>query len=214
MSTQPVEGFTPGIEGLFNVLWEEVCNLSAKWRLYLDLFANDENRHVINDTAPGAFSLIESALRSDMIMIIGRLTDPPETGPKSNLSLETLIRELQPYCTAEWHSGLAADLAAIRVRVAPFKENRNRKVGHIDKPTALAQVPDPALGIGRSQVEQALAMISQLLNRISLHFTDTTHMFERVLIHGNGEHLIFYLGAALEHFEERRRRELPGHGGQ
>jgi hypothetical protein len=208
MPKRTVPGYPPGIEDLFNVLWQQVCGFSAKWRLYLDLFAEEANRKVVNATAPGAFTLIESALRNDMVMLIGRLTDPHATGSKPNLSLERLIRELKPHAPPELYVQLETDLAAIRTHVTPFKEIRNRKVGHIDMPTALAPVPDPALGISRGHVDQALVMVSKLMNSISLHFADTEHMFARVEMHGNGEHLIFYLKAALERFEEEKQREL------
>jgi hypothetical protein len=201
-------GYPPEIEELFNVLWQEVCGFSAKWQLYLDLFADEANLKVVNATAPGAFMLIESALRNDMVMLIGRLTDPHMTGSKPNISLERLIREIKPHAPPELAEQLETDLAAIRTHVTPFKEMRNRKIGHIDMPTALAPVPDPALGISRGHVDQALVMVSKLMNTVSHHFTDTEHMFARVEMPGNGEHLVFYLKAALERFEEEKQREL------
>ena len=212
MPKRTVPGYPPGIEELFNVLWQQVCGFSAKWRLYLDLFAEEKSRAVINATAPGAFKLIESALRNDMVMLIGRLTDPQTTGSKANLSLERLIRELKPYSPTDLYDGLEADLSAVRTHITPFKEIRNRKVGHIDKSTALAPVPDPALGISRVHVDQALLLISELMNRISLHFVDSQTTFARVEMHGNGEHLMFYLKAATDHFDEEKRRALARYG--
>jgi hypothetical protein len=50
------------------------------------------------------------------------------------------------------------------------------------------------------------------MNRISLHFADSQTMFARVEVHGSGEHLIFYLKGALNHFEEEKRRGLARYG--
>jgi hypothetical protein len=208
MSEREPPGYPPDTEKLFNVLWEQVCTFSAKWKLYLDLFSTEANKKVVNETAPGAFMLIEHSLRNDMVMVISRLTDPQVMGGRSNLSLEHLIEELNTHCPAGMYDQLKADLAEIRNHVTPFKLIRNRKIGHIDMPTALSNVPDPSLGVNRPHVDQALTLICNLMNSISTHFADTTHAFKKVVMHGNGEHLIFYLNAALERFEEEKRRAL------
>jgi hypothetical protein len=208
MPPDPVPGYPPEIESLFDGLWQQVCGFSAKWQLYLDLFAREEDRAVINETAPGAFSLIESALRNDMVMTIGRLTDPHISNGKSNLSLERLVRDLKPHCPPDLHFRLESDLSEIRKHVAPFKGLRNKRVGHNDLNTALSSKPDPALAVSRPHVDQALTMIAGLMNSISRHFADAESKFDRVAMHGNGEHLVFYLRAAVEKFEEEKRQAL------
>src|SRR5262245_46052726 len=101
MPERVVPSYPPGIEDQFEVLWQQVCGFSAKWQLYLDLFAQEEDRNVIDKTAPGAFKLIESALRNDLVMLMGRLTDPPVSMSRDNISLERLIREIEPHCPRE-----------------------------------------------------------------------------------------------------------------
>ena len=92
MPTRIVPGYPPGIEELFNVLWQQVCGFSAKWRLYLDLFAEEKDRAVINATAPGAFKLIESALRNDVVMLLGRRCYVDDEGrAKSIFASSTLL---------------------------------------------------------------------------------------------------------------------------
>jgi hypothetical protein len=119
-------GFSPGLEERFEVLWQQVCGFSAKWTLYIDLFGKKESRDVLSDTAPGAFELIESSLRNDMTMSLGRLTDPRTTGNKDNLSLERFIDDLKSSCPPVIHNSLLTELAEIRDHVKPFKERRNR----------------------------------------------------------------------------------------
>ena len=55
-------------------------------------------------------------------------------------------------------------------------------------------------------------MIAALMNNISMHFTDTKHIFDNVVMDGTGTHLIFYLKAALERFDEEKRTEFARYG--
>ncbi len=199
-------GFPPGVNELFEVLWQELCGFSAKWNLYLDLFGTEKTRDVLSDTAPGAFELIESALRNDMTMSLGRMMDPATTGGKQNLSIERLLAVLKSSCPPALHDSWVHKLQEIRAHAAPFKELRNRMIGHTDLRTALASTADPTMAVARPHVAKARTLIAELLNKISVQYTGTSHLFERVFMHGNGEDLIFYLKTALEHFADEERR--------
>lgn len=69
-------GYPADFKQKYEVLWQEIATFGAKWRLYLDLFGTEKSRKTLSDTAPGAFSLIESSLRNDLVMLMGRITDP------------------------------------------------------------------------------------------------------------------------------------------
>lgn len=192
---------------MFNVLWQHLCSFSSKWTLYQTLFARPEDIALLNATAPGAFLLIETSLRNDMVTTIGRLTDPPATGSLENISFARLIQSLKGRCPDDLCARLKSDLDAAHEHVTPFKAIRNKTVGHIDLRTALATTPDLTMAVSRGHVETALTMLADLMNAVSTHFARSSSVFDDVIMHGDGKHLLFYLKAAKEHFAEEERVE-------
>lgn len=114
--------------------------------------------------------------------------------------------EVEAHCPPKLFKSLQAQLEDFRQHVTPFVEIRNRRVGHIDFGTALDPKNYPLMGISRPHVDEALKLVSTLMNDISLYFEDTTNEFARAVMHGTGEHLVFYLDAALKHFDEEEQR--------
>jgi hypothetical protein len=202
-------GFPAGAKELFDKLWQNVVHLSAQWQLFLDLYSTKEDVAVLNATAPAAFRFIQDALISSMVMAFARLTDPVSAlKKKQNLSLERLIQAVAPGCDGEFRQSLEGRLQAIRGHIAPLKEMRNRKVGHTDFDTAFAATPDATMAFTRQEIGEGLGMIADLMNSVSLRFTRSTTVFQEPALHGTGGHLIFYLKAALDHFEAKKQADL------
>jgi hypothetical protein len=203
-------GFPPHIAEVFQRLWNEVCFLHANWRLYIDLFANDDAVAVVNDMAPAAFTLIERSLRHDIVMAFGRLTDPPESMRKPNLSLERLIADLQPHLPGSLHTSLVTKLQSIRSQLQPVKEVRNRTIGHTDFQTAIGTHPQPLPRLTRSHFEDSANLIGDLMNDIDVHFRETETAFGHPVGVGSGADLIAYLKRANAAFDEDLQRRLRG----
>lgn len=72
----------------FNAIWNEVAWLYIKWSEYDELFGKKPSRvDLLNDAAPTFFHIVQDCLFRDVILHIARLTDPPKTGGKKNLSV-------------------------------------------------------------------------------------------------------------------------------
>lgn len=78
----------PTLGPLYHALYNEVTWLHAKWKQYRLLFAESQERvDLLNDVAGFFFLLIQDVLWEDIILHIARLTDPPQSVGKDNLTL-------------------------------------------------------------------------------------------------------------------------------
>ena len=84
-----IESFPEEIREAFMWLSQEVVTLFRKWDFYLGLFDKEEHRQTIA-ALPQPFSAIEQALRTDIIMLIGRLDDGTTFKDDENVSFKAL----------------------------------------------------------------------------------------------------------------------------
>jgi hypothetical protein len=75
----------------YSLLNNEVAVLHLYWKEYIELFGTNQKRvDRLNQTAPGFFRMLQTELFQTNILHLARLTDPPKTGKKENLSLHKL----------------------------------------------------------------------------------------------------------------------------
>src|SRR4051812_38961678 len=85
------------VHDVYEALWQEVAGLHYSWDLYQKLYLDNEARTVLNKTAPGTFRTVERAIRTEIVMSLSRLTDPPASFKRDNLSLEHLINVVKEH---------------------------------------------------------------------------------------------------------------------
>ena len=57
-----------------------------KWEEYLELFGKTSSRiHLLNQSAPVFFKIVQDSLWENIILHLARLTDPPKSAGKNNL---------------------------------------------------------------------------------------------------------------------------------
>src|SRR6188474_385013 len=72
-------------------LWQEIADLHLTWLEYVELFGKKKSRiDLLNSAAPRFFRIIQDRLKEAVFLHIARLTDPPFSGSKSNLTLLNL----------------------------------------------------------------------------------------------------------------------------
>jgi len=70
----------------------EVMLLHAEWDKNCQLFEGSPQQLAILDaTAPACFRIIHHCIKTDIILSLARLTDPPASAGKPNLSLRRLM---------------------------------------------------------------------------------------------------------------------------
>lgn len=184
---------------IFGRLCNDLAWLTAKWRLYLDLFSEKENTDLLSSRAPGAFQIIEEALRNDMTMAMSRLSDPSQQGSNRNLSLARVAERFDHV------PGLKELREEFNKACKPIQTLRNKRVGHNDLDTALNPHDNPVPGIGRNDVDNILRLAGKILNVLVQSVADTEYCFELRVI-GDGQALLESLRVAERVDQVERER--------
>lgn len=184
---------------VFGRLCNDLAWLNAKWRLYQDLFSEKENTDLLSNCAPGAFQIIEEALRNDMTMAMCRLSDPSQLGGKQNLSLARVAERFDHV------SGLKELREEFNQACKPIQAVRNKRIGHNDLNTVLNPLDNPLPGIGRKNVDAIISLAARILNVLVRSITDTQYCFDLRVI-GDGSSLLDCLRVAVRVDREERER--------
>lgn len=193
----------PILGPLYHGLYEEVTWLHAKWKQYRILFAESPERiELLNQVAGFFFRVIQDVLWEDVVLHIARLTDPPRSNGKNNLTLFRLEGAVPQHALSVEVATLVqrARLAAEFARVW-----RNRRLAHRDLSLVIGNDVTPLPGISRAEVENALDGIRAVLNKIESHFFQSEAAFQEFSASDDAESLACYLKLAVD--AERRERE-------
>jgi hypothetical protein len=199
-----LEVLGPTLGTLYYALYEEVVWLHAKWGQYRILFAGPEERvELLNRVAGFFFYVVETRLWDDVVLHIARLTDPPISAGKKNLTLLRLPSALHlPELAAD-----IENLVGQAQKDAEFTRDwRNRRLAHQDLELAMDKRVTPLPGISRANIERALIAIRAVMNRIEGHFFKSQVGFEHFISHTDAESLLYYLKSAVD-AEDRERKK-------
>lgn len=99
------------------------------------------------------------------------MTDPPTTGRKKNLT----VQSLPPLISDTELQGEVQNLCDKALVAAEFaREHRNKRIAHQDEDYLSNRNSDPLSGISSALVEKMLAALRAVLNCLNLHFRDST----------------------------------------
>lgn len=198
----------PALGPLYHALYEEVSWLHIKWKQYRILFAESPERiELLNRVAGSFFHVIQVVLWEDAVLHLARLTGPPQSVRKDNLTLSRLVAALpEPTLALE-----VEKLVEQAKRDAGFARDwRNRHLAHTDLELAVDDRATPLPGISRENMERALASVRAVLNKIEGHFSRTEVAFEHAIAHSDAESLAYHLKFAIDSERRRRERVLQG----
>ncbi|KWV16872.1 hypothetical protein ISN34_00425 [Xanthomonas translucens pv. translucens] len=160
----------------FATLHRKLIELHMVWQQYRQLFgSNKETVALLNRTASLFFKIVQDEIWDSVLLGISRMTDPPETRGKKNLTIHSLPllvddtalkNELQGLCSA------ALDQAAFA------REHRNKRIAHQDHEYAADRAANSLSGISRERVETMLAALCTIMNRLNLHFKNSTTLYD------------------------------------
>ena len=198
----------PIVGPLYHALYGEVTWLHAKWKQYRILFAESPERiELLNGVAGFFFRVIQDVLWEDVLLHIARLTDPPRSVGRDNLTLlrlTGLVQERAPFLEVAnlvEQARMAADFARVW---------RNRHLAHRELALAFDDRATPLPEISREKVEHALAAIRAVLNKIEGHYWQKVVAFVDFLAHDDAENLVYYLKVTSDAESRQRERLLKG----
>jgi hypothetical protein len=179
------------IREIFKWLCQDLASLSHKWETYLGLFGTEENRGLMFDTAREAFAVIEESLRTDMTMLICRLSDPRRSCGKENLNFSTLAESF------ETDQKLQELVREFRDSCASIRLHRNKLIGHSDKDTRLKPDENLLPPVGRSDVEAIIERATAVLKYVVEKRTGGDIAFTPFAVMG-ADALVFWLKKGWE----------------
>lgn len=204
---QFVGAMGPDLGTLFWGLWNECAWLHRKWGEYLVLFGTEPERvELLNAAAPSFFRLVQHSLGHDVLLRICRLTDPPKSAGKENLTLRRLPALVAPQIRR--CSEVLVDKALCACQFA--RDWRNRRIAHRDLALALEEGATPLAPARRQDVDGALDSIVALLDAIQLYYQEATTAYRMGPAVGGAEALLDVLRDGLEADEQRRKRLSGG----
>lgn len=160
----------------FDALWQEAVWLRSKWSEYVELFGTTPARIVLmNRAAPRFFRIVQDALWEETLLAIARLTDPPRSAGKENLTVRALPLLIENLSLgSEVHCALESAIDASTF----CRDWRNRRIAHRDLRLAIDKGLAPLESATRAKVEQALKALENVLNAVARHYKCAETMFD------------------------------------
>lgn len=195
----------------FYALWQEVVWLHNEWDEYVQLFGTKPSRiTLMNKAAPRFFRMVQDELMDAVVIRIARLTDPPKSTGKSNLS----IQQLPLLIKNESFSKEVLNIVTDALKAAEFcRTRRHRRIAHTSLDLALEVLKEPLPNLTRDNINAAIVSLAKVLNAVSFHYVKSTTAFDVVSNPGGAQSLLRIVEYGLAKKEERmaalQRAELP-----
>lgn len=151
-----VESMGCALGELFYLLQQDIFQLYVQWNEYVDAFGTNEKRvNLLNRAAGGFARSIQDALWADVLLGLTRLTDPPMSVGKANLTVTRIPNLLED----DLRESVQKLVAAAVESTAFARDWRNRYFAHRDLQHAINANAVPLEAASRLKVKQALEAI-------------------------------------------------------
>lgn len=192
----------------FSALWQELAWLFSKWSEYLALFDAGSSRiDIMKNSAPLFFRLVQDSLFEGVILQIARLTDPPRTGTKENLTIKRLPTMVDD---EELERQLEEAIEEVMDATEFCRDWRNRRFAHRDLRLAIEDGITPLLPASRVGVTDALTLIAKVLNLVQLFYKDSSTIFDLPNSYGGAVSVLYVIDDGLRLSEYRTDRITTG----
>jgi hypothetical protein len=193
---------------IFYELYQDVSLLHAKWNQYVQLYATSDSRlELLNHTAGSFFAIIQYVLWNDLLLHIGRLSDPKYSmgdPSKPNLSLHQLPDALEESLLKE---EVKKTLNKLDRKASSARDWRNRKLAH----NSLLLLTDlhvkPLPRVTYSNLKETLALIAKIMNLLEMHYRKAEVSYDMLISQDNADSLVYYLRVAT-YVEARNRQKM------
>ena len=202
-----IENLGSALGSLFHELWNEVAWLYMKWEEYVELFGKTPTRiDLLNQSAPVFFKIVQDSLWEDVLLHISRLTDPPKSSGKKNLTIQCL-----PSLVDEKIRETVSKQITYAIEKTRFcRDWRNRHIAHRDLKLSMGKHAEPLEPASRAKVKDALESISKVLNVISEYYMKSIIAFDLIIGPGGALDLLYVLDDGIRRDIERRKRIEAG----
>ncbi|MFA6471963.1 MAG: hypothetical protein WCU00_07975 [Candidatus Latescibacterota bacterium] len=188
---------------LFHELLNEVTWLYMKWEEYVELFGKKPSRiDLLNQSAPLFFRMIQDSLWENILLHIARITDPPKSTGKENLTIQILISHVKEDIKEK-----VSKQIDIAMKKSEFcRDWRNRHIAHCDLNLALGKKAEPLKQASRAMVKDALESIASVVNTISEYYCDSSLSFGLSASPGGAVDLLYIINDGIKADNDRKER--------
>ncbi len=198
----------PRLGPVYNALWNEVAWLHAKWHEYKELYGEKPARlEMLNRAAGLFFRIVQDTLWEDALLHLARLTDPPRSAGRQNLTVFQLPSLVDNQGLREQLEALLID-AQSKTQFA--RDWRNRYIAHRDLAKALGEGAEPLASASRNHMEDALRALAAVLNRVNVFYLKSMLVFDVITPMTGSVALLYVLRDGLAAEEKRLERLRAG----
>jgi len=197
-------------EKVLMILQFQTHKLVYHWRLFIQLYGSKkENVEVMKAVAGEFFGIVQKLLWDDVLLSIGKLTDPPKNSAQENISIENAIDRLGAVLGEKAVVDLRKQLKDLKEKCGLIKKIRHKRLAHNDKDYSfLGLDKGPLPGEKRNNVQAILDLIKKIINGIEMGFGVSRVLYD-METHTVGEALIWYLEKCGS-FRQVRERDRAG----
>lgn len=193
---------------LLHHLWQQVAYVHLEWGVLGKLFGTKEHAELLVYSAPHTFGIMQECLRRSVLLSIARLTDPSRQAGRQNATLERLPEVIRDAGNTELARELATVVRELVSAVQPIRRRRNKLLAHSDLALALRGEPRPLPSVKKEMIDEALATMRVLINRVEMHYQQTSTIFEVIGLSSDIDGLLYSLAEARRAEEEERAQAL------
>jgi hypothetical protein len=189
----------------YAALFQKVAALHMVWGEFVELFRDEPRVNVLNRAAPAMFHIIGHALWQLTLLDIARLTDPPKSADKKNLTIRNLPELVKPEVRVDVQKLVNVALE----RSAVCRDHRNRQLAHLDLDLLINQSAKSLEAATMKMVDEAIDAIGSVLKEVHLHYVGALSFSRNVGDAGNALSLLRLLQHGLIAREKKLLDLLP-----
>lgn len=189
---------------LFEMVSNHLRTISVAWAQFRELFDESEPRaRLLYDTGAHFFATVRTALVDSVVMGACRLSDPPKSMGRRNVSFPALIDAVSDAGLVNLSIDLSMLMATADQKIERLRTPRNRLLAHLD----FDSLEGTAARIDRPEyeaIEDSLAALREIVYRIQREYLGRERRYRGAIVIGGVDDLIFVLEAGLRALAEER----------
>ena len=189
---------SPDLTDIYEALKQQLLWIIHKWSIYVELFSEKETVDLLNSVSPPTFRTVQDALFADTVMTLARMSDPPRSAGKDNLSFQRLKNIVSNEFPGRIATSCSTLVDAFVAQCDPLRDLRNRQLAHSDLHLSLGVNSDPLPGISRKAIRSVLDCAVEILNQIAGDVLDSHILFWEIDQSFTVEGLVIALNLAKE----------------
>ena len=155
---------------IFHSVYNDWASALVRYNEFQELFGTAERVKLLNALGGGLFWDVQQMFWNDLMLRLTRLTDPPKSAGKDNLTVRKLPTRCEDPDLKEEVEGLVREA----VEATAFARDwRNRRIGHSDLARAIDPSPEPLEQATLPRVKAALDGVHKVLDTISVRLLHT-----------------------------------------